>query len=81
MPALLLQLQLEDFIHQRDDGAWDILNLGFLSLAQHLSDAPALRDKAIRVVTYKGSGRYHENRQQEFMLGVCIWVFQDHSIC
>ncbi len=83
--ALLLQLQLEDFIHQRDDGAWDILNLGFLSLAQHLPDVPSLRDKAIRVVTYKGWGRHHESRQEEFMLGYAsgfskIIQFVDHVI-
>ncbi len=40
---------MEDFIYQRDDGAWDILNLGFLSLAHHLPDVPSLGHKSVRV--------------------------------
>ncbi|MCY4170471.1 MAG: putative DNA binding domain-containing protein [Bacteroidetes bacterium] len=85
VPALLQQLQLEDFIHQRDDGAWDILNLGFLSIAHDFSDAPSLRHKAIRVVTYNGSGRHHESRQEEFMVGYASGFskfiqFVDHVI-
>jgi len=83
--AILHHLQLEDFIHQRDDGAWDILNVGFLSLAVNLADAYSLRRKAIRIVTYKGCGRYDESRQEEFMLGYAsgfsqMIQFVDHVI-
>jgi len=84
-PAILKHLQMENFIHQRDDGAWDILNLGFLSLAVDLGDAYSLRGKALRIVTYKGCGRHHGSRQEEFMLGYAsgfsqMIQFVDHVI-
>ncbi len=62
-------LERENFIHKRDDGMWNILNLGFLSFAQNLEDVDSLRYKSVRVVKYSGSARYNGSRQEEFYTG------------
>ncbi len=66
---LLQTLQNESFVRQRDDGAWDILNLGLLAFARNLEEAGSLHRKATRIVRYSGSGRYHASQQKEFSAG------------
>lgn len=69
IPNLLQALQQENFIHQRDDGAWNILNLGILAFARSLGDQDSLGRKSTRIVTYSGTTRSHGSRQEEFALG------------
>ncbi|MCY3629068.1 MAG: putative DNA binding domain-containing protein [Bacteroidota bacterium] len=66
---LLQSLQHENFISQRDDGSWDILNLGFLAFARNLGDINSLRRKSPRIVKYSGTGRYNGSRQEELPVG------------
>lgn len=68
-PNLLEALQRENFIRQRDDGSWDILNLGFLAFARNLGDIDSLRRKSTRIVKYSGTTRYHGSRQEELPVG------------
>ncbi len=65
----LQALQQENFISQRDDGSWDILNLGFLAFARNLRDIDSLGRKSTRIVKYSGAARYHESRQEELPVG------------
>ncbi len=69
MSGQLLALQSEDLIQQRDDGAWDILNLGCLAFAQSLGDANSLRRKPIRIVRYSGPGRWSPSIEEELTAG------------
>ncbi len=66
---LLKTLQSEQFICQRGDGAWDILNLGALAFARNLGDAPSLRRKPARIVQYSGPGRWSQSREEELTAG------------
>ena len=66
---LLQSLRHENFISQRDDGAWDILNLGFLAFARNLENVGSLRRKSIRIVKYSGTKRYQGSRQEELPVG------------
>ncbi|MCY3595458.1 MAG: putative DNA binding domain-containing protein [Bacteroidetes bacterium] len=68
-PNLLQALQREKFISQRDDGSWNILNLGFLAFARNLGDIDSLRRKSTRIVKYSGTARYHGTRQEELLMG------------
>ncbi len=65
----LQALQREGFIHQRDDGAWNILNLGCLAFAKNLGDANSLRRKPIRIVRYAGPGRWSPGVEEELTMG------------
>lgn len=67
--TLLQTLERENFICHRDDGAWDILNLGFLAFARNLTDIDSFRRKSIRIVKYSGIARYDKSRQEEFPVG------------
>jgi len=63
--TILKALQREQFIHQRDDGFWDILNLGALAFARNLGDVPSLRRKPARIVRYSGPGRWSQSLEEE----------------
>jgi len=68
--SVVLQiLQSEQFIRQRDDHAWDILNLGFLAFARNLEDAPSLRRKPDRIVKYSGTSRWNQSQEHELKAG------------
>lgn len=68
-PILLQALQHENFVRQRDDGSWDILNLGLLAFARNLGNIDSLRRKSTRIVKYSGTARYHGSRQEELPIG------------
>lgn len=66
---LLHILEHEKFIRSRDDGNWDILNLGCLAFARDLGDSDTLGRKSLRVVRYSGSAKYVKSQQSEFSMG------------
>ena len=66
---LLHILEHEKFIRSRDDGNWDILNLGCLAFARDLGDSDSLGRKSLRVVRYSGSAKYVKSQQSEFSMG------------
>ena len=68
-PNLLQALQHENYVRQRDDGSWDILNLGLLAFARNLGTIDSLRRKSTRIVKYSGTARYHGSRQEELPIG------------
>ena len=68
-PSVLEALERENFIRQRDDGSWNILNLGFLAFARNLGAVGSLRRKSTRIVKYSGTKKYHESRQEELPIG------------
>jgi predicted HTH transcriptional regulator len=60
---ILLQLAADHLIESRQDGLWNILNLGAILFARNLNDFRYLRRKAIRVVLYKGDNRTETLRE------------------
>ncbi len=53
--GILKVFQDEQLIRQRDDRAWNILNLGYLTFARNLSEVDAFRHKSVRIARYSGS--------------------------
>lgn len=60
---ILERLAVDRMIAQRDDGRWDILNLGAVLFARDLNDFRHLGRKALRIVEYDGEGRTHTRRE------------------
>jgi len=67
--VILHQLEDEQFIRQRDDQNWDILNLGSLAFGRNLEDTDTLSRKPARIVRYSGSGRWHQSEEEELTDG------------
>ncbi len=56
-------------VSERDDGLYDITNLGGILFANNLGDFPGLKRKAPRVIVYRGNSRVETVREQEGVLG------------
>lgn len=67
--AVVRRFADEDIIAARSDGQFDIRNLGAILFARDLSAFARLRRKAVRVVTYEGSGRTKAIREREEQSG------------
>ena len=61
---IIERLESERLITQRDDGSWDILNLGALLFAKTLSSFPSLERKALRVIHYRDNNRLETLHEQ-----------------
>lgn len=70
--GILARLSDDGMIQQRQDGRWDILNLGAVLFARDLSQFKGLARKAVRVVIYKGDGRIQTIREQEGEKGYAV---------
>jgi ATP-dependent DNA helicase RecG len=65
--AVLEKFASEKLIEKKD-GAWTIANLGAILFAKNLQEFEGVRRKAVRIVTYIGSGKLH-TRFDEFIPG------------
>ncbi len=63
--AILDALRQDDLIAPSDAGGWNVTNLGAILLARSLGDFPRLRRKAIRVIKYRGVGRFDASTERE----------------
>ncbi|KSU54811.1 hypothetical protein AS029_07645 [Microbacterium enclense] len=59
-------------LRPRDDGRWDITNLGALLFARELSSFPTVSGKSIRVVQYEGDTRAQVVRRQDGAKGYAV---------
>lgn len=62
--AILDALAADRLIEAAGGGHWNVMNVGAILLAKHLSDFGSLQRKAVRVVVYKGKGRVQTLREQ-----------------
>ena len=60
--AILTALESEQLVRRNSAGRWAITNLGGVLFARHLADFPGLGRKAVRLVHYLGTGRFHGTR-------------------
>lgn len=67
--AILARLAEDHMIEARQDGQWDILNLGAILFASNLPNFRHLARKAVRVVEYDGVGRVRTKREHQGHLG------------
>lgn len=67
--GILSRFADDGMILQRQDGRWDILNLGAILFAADLSDFQHLARKALRVVQYDGDGRIQTRREHQGHMG------------
>lgn len=63
--GILGRLAADQMIRIRQDGSWDILNLGAVLFANDLSRFRHLARKAVRVVVYDGHGRVKSKRERQ----------------
>ncbi|MCD8131559.1 MAG: putative DNA binding domain-containing protein [Lachnospiraceae bacterium] len=70
--AMIHNMIDEGFIHEMDNGNYEITNMGALLLAKNLNDFRNLKRKAIRVIQYKGNGRTHALREKVFTKGYAV---------
>lgn len=61
--GVLETFKAEGMISDSSSGHWNITNLGAILFAKKLSDFPHLQRKAIRVILYKGDGRFETIRE------------------
>jgi len=62
--AILDALAADRLIEAAGGGHWNVMNVGAILLAKHLSNFGSLQRKAVRVVVYKGKGRVQTLREQ-----------------
>jgi len=67
--AILARLADDHMVQRRQDGHWDILNLGAVLFASDLSHFRQLARKALRVVEYHGEGRVRTKRERQSPMG------------
>lgn len=67
--GIMEALIADRLVVKRDDGLYDITNLGAILFASDLREFPGLKRKAPRVIVYKGTGRTGTAREQEGVLG------------
>jgi len=70
--AILAKLKADEMIMAKENGKWDITNLGAVLFAKKLADFRALSRKAVRVVVYKGNDRIQTEREQEGGKGYAV---------
>lgn len=70
--GILDKLIAEKFLHLRDDGRYDITNLGGILFAKDLGQFERLARKAIRVVVYAGNNRVETLREQTGVKGYAV---------
>jgi len=63
--GILAALSADDMIVHGSGENWHITNLGAVLFARRLADFRTLQRKAVRVVLYKGDGRFETIREQE----------------
>jgi ATP-dependent DNA helicase RecG len=63
--GILARLADDRMIERRQDGLWNILNLGAILFAADLASFRHLERKAVRVVEYEGDGRVRTKREHE----------------
>lgn len=61
--GILEKLVAEDFIKKRNDGKYDIYNLGAILFANKLSDFQRLARKALRVIIYPENNRFTATKE------------------
>lgn len=57
-------LSAESLIVRRQDGSWNVTNLGAILFARKLESFPHLKRKAVRVIQYDGANRVSTVREQ-----------------
>lgn len=62
--AILDALQRDGLIAPCDSGGWNVTNLGAILFAKDLNDFDRLGRKAMRVIVYKGTGRFEAERER-----------------
>lgn len=67
--GILARLSEDAMIVARDDGRWNVLNLGAVLFASDLSRFRHLARKAVRVIEYDGDGRIRTKREHQGRLG------------
>jgi len=67
--GILARLSDDRMISIRQDGKWDILNLGAILFASDLSRFRPLARKAVRVIEYDGEGRVKTKREHQGRMG------------
>ena len=70
--AILARLAEDKMITLRENGQWDILNLGAILFASDLSQFRHLERKALRVVEYIGDGRVKTKREYQGRKGYAV---------
>lgn len=62
--TVLDALRNDGLITLSEAGSWNITNLGAILFARNTREFPHIRRKAMRVIQYKGSGRFETLREQ-----------------
>lgn len=70
--AVLDALQSDRLITRSEAGGWSITNLGAILFAKNIGEFPHIRRKAMRVIQYKGSGRFETLREQSGVKGYAV---------
>lgn len=70
--AILAALAADRLIESVGGGYWNVFNVGAILLAKNLSDFERLQRKAVRVVVYKGKGRFETLREQVGAKGYAV---------
>lgn len=70
--GILDRLQQEKIIIRRDDGLFDVSNLGAILFARRTDDFEALARKAVRVVSYHGNNRIRTRKEQVGTKGYAV---------
>lgn len=63
--GILGALAGDNLIRVCEAGGWDITNLGAMLFAKKLGEFPTLRRKAVRIIQYRGTGRYETLKERE----------------
>ena len=61
--GVLETFKAENMISESSSSSWNITNLGAILFAKKLSDFPLLKRKAVRVILYRGEGRFETIRE------------------
>ena len=67
--GILEALAADEMIVKKNNGNWDITNLGAVLFAKNLTNFRHLKRKSIRVIQYKGTSRIDTIREQEGVKG------------
>ena len=70
--GILEKLSSEKFIRPKDNGRYDITNLGGILFAKNLSSFGRLARKSIRVIIYQGNNRVETIREQTGVKGYAV---------
>ncbi len=62
--GILDRLQQEKIIFRRDDGLFDISNLGAILFAKRVDEFESLSRKVLRVISYQGNNRIRTKKEQ-----------------